>query len=164
MKREYPASNLLLRLLDNLGKMQTLNLRQVKRKSLESIVNSGLFAVVQTEGFLFLLFLFLVCFVLLPMLVLCTATIGISPSSCPHSEWDTMSGTGQGDSIVSIGAGALAYLSGGAFLLKVTWRFQSRTYSHPTSTVGVSCRCHFPHSDSSKWNRISRHPEGSTEN
>lgn len=64
MKREYPASSLLLRLLDNLGKMQTLNLRQVKRKSLESIVNSGLFAVVQTEGFLFfVVFIFgLFCF------------------------------------------------------------------------------------------------------
>jgi hypothetical protein len=31
----------------------------------------------------------------------CMATVGLSPSSCHHSEWDIMSGTGQRDSIVS---------------------------------------------------------------
>lgn len=56
LKREYPASNLLLHLLDNLGKMQISNLRQVKRKSLGSIINSGLFPIVQLEFFVLFCF------------------------------------------------------------------------------------------------------------
>lgn len=60
---------------------------------------SGLFSVVQLEYF-----------VLLPILVPSMVITGTSPSFCPHSEWDTMLGTGQRGNIVSTVAEALVWL------------------------------------------------------
>lgn len=51
LKREYSASSLLLRLLYHLGEVQTSNLRQeVKRKTSDTAVNSGLCVVPSSES------------------------------------------------------------------------------------------------------------------